>query len=543
VAFVVLAGLALVIPGLAIAAFTRVFVDEVLIAGNPDWLIALVVGLLVVGGLWGGVTWLQEYFLLRFENRLAIASSSRFLWHLLRLPVDYFTQRYSGEVVGRLSTTLHVAQLLSGELATTAVSLIMIVFYAAVMFMFDVRLTVIGIVMASLNFAVLQFISRRRIDGSRRLLMERARVTQTAMSGLQMIETLKSLGAENDFFARWAGNEAKALNAEQDLGVLSQRMSIVLPLLNTLNAAAILLIGGIEVMNGNMTVGTLVAFQSLMLSFTQPIDRLVVLGSTLQELHGEMDLLDDVLRAELDPVAAPEDEEADSLPPGPAKLAGHIEIRGLTFGYNPNEPPLLENFSLELHPGDRVAIVGGSGSGKSMVAKLVAGLYAPWEGEILFDGKPREELPRTFLANSLALVSQEISLFEGTVAENISLWDSTIAEDRIVRAAIDADIHDDVAARKGGYASPVSEGGQNFSGGQRQRLEIARALAQEPTMMILDEATSALDTAAERKVDDSLRRRDCTCLIVAHRLSTIRDCDEILVLEQGGSSSGGATKS
>jgi ABC-type bacteriocin/lantibiotic exporter with double-glycine peptidase domain len=285
-------------------------------------------------------------------------------------------------------------------------------------------------------------------------------------------------------------------------------------------------------MDGHLSMGMLVAFQSLVLLFLSPVNRLVTLGGTLQEVRGDMARLDDVLRARTDPGAAPTDESpiAEDVP---VKLSGALEMRGVSFGYSRLEPPLIENFDIVLRPGSRVALVGGSGCGKSTVAKLVSGLYEPWSGEILFDGRPRASVPRSVMTNSLGVVDQEIFMFEGSVRDNISLWDATISEFELARAGRDACIHEEVTARVGGYASRVAESGGNFSGGQRQRLEIARALAADPSILVLDEATSALDPATEKAIDDGIRQRGCTCLIVAHRLSTIRDCDEIIVLDRG----------
>jgi len=526
--YVVLASLALVIPGLLVPTFSRVFVDNVLVGGLHDWVRPLLIGMGLTAIVRAALTWLQQYYLLRLEAKLALSTSSRFFWHVLRLPIEFFVQRYGGEIGSRVSINNRVAQLLSRDLATTTLSAILVVFYTALMFQYDPILTLLGISIAVLNIAVLGYLSRKRVDGNQQLLQERGRLLGTAMGGLQIIETLKASGAESDFFARWAGFQAKAQNVEQRLGVISQILAVVPPLLSTVNTAVILAVGSLRVMSGDLTVGMLVAFQSLMASFSDPFNQIVNLGARLQETVGDINRLDDVLRHQ-------PDKSVDQNPPveKAAKLSGLVELKHVTFGYSRLEPPLIEDFNLSLKPGSRVALVGSSGSGKTTVSRLVAGLYEPWSGEILFDGQPRSQIPRNVMTDSLAMVDQEIFLFDGTLRENLTLWDPTVPDTSIVGAATDACIHEDISNRPGGYGHSVEEDGRNYSGGQRQRLEIARALVNGPTILVLDEATSALDPITEQIVDDHLRRRGCTCLIVAHRLSTIRDCDEIIVLENG----------
>jgi NHLM bacteriocin system ABC transporter peptidase/ATP-binding protein len=531
VLYVVLAGLALVLPGLVIPVFSRVFVDDVLVGGARDWIRPLLLMMGLTAILYAALTWLQQSNLLRLETKLASSTSGRFLWHVLRLPLGFFAQRYGGEIGSRVAINDKVAGLLSGELATTALSILMIAFYALLMLQYDLLLTVVGVTIASLNIVALRYVSRKRKDANMRLLQDAGKLMGVAMGGLQTIETLKATGAESDFFTRWAGYHAKVINAQQQLGMQSQVLSIVPPLLLALNTAAILGLGAMRVMDGGMSMGMLVAFQSLMLSFVNPVNQLVTLGGRMQEVEGDMNRLDDVLQYKPQrPAELPVDAEDDHLLP---KLEGYLELRNVTFGYSRLDAPLIENFNLTLRPGERVALIGGSGSGKSTIAKLVCGLYEPWSGDILFDGIPRQVLPPSTLNNSFAVVDQDIFLFEDSIRKNLSLWDDTIPELDMMQAAKDACVHEVIAARTEGYNSMVAEEGRNFSGGQRQRMEIARALSTNPTILVLDEATSALDPTTEQQIDDNLRRRGCTCLIIAHRLSTIRDCDEIIVLDRG----------
>lgn len=529
--YIILAGLALVIPGLAIPVFARIFVDDILLGGRDSWVTPLLLGMGITAALRGILTWLQQYYLLRLETKVALTTSGQFLWHILRLPTEFFAQRFAGDLTSRMQSNDNVAKLLSGQLATTALNFIMIIFYFVLMLQYNVILALVGLVIAFINVFYLKYVSAKRVDLNRRLLTDRGKMLGTGMSGLQIIETLKATGSESDFFAKWSGYQAKALNSEQELGVSSQFLTVFPIFLTGINNTVVLALGGFLILEGQMTIGMLVAFQSLMASFMTPVTGIVGLGTQLQEMEGEMNRLDDVLKYPIDQEA--EGEPEDTTPYTGQKLEGYIELRQINFGYSRLEPPLVEDFSLSLRPGSRVALVGGSGSGKSTIAKIIAGIYRPWSGEILFDSQPRTSFQRAVINNSLTMVDQEINMFQGTVRDNITLWDETISEFELIRAAKEACIHDDITARSGGYDHPVEEGGKNFSGGQRQRLEIARALAQSPTIIIMDEATSALDPVTEKIVDENIRRRGCTCIIVAHRLSTIRDCDEIIVMEKG----------
>jgi NHLM bacteriocin system ABC transporter peptidase/ATP-binding protein len=529
--FLVLAGLLLVLPFLWLPAFTRLFVDDVLLDGREDWLRPLLLAMAASAAMIAALSHLQQRYLLRLENRLAVADSGRFLWHVLRLPAVFFTQRFAGDVSSRVAANEQVAQLLARDVAGNVLALLSALFFAAVLFSYDPLLAGVCLAVLSLNALVVWTVARRRIDGSRRLAQDRGKMLGTALGGLHNIETIKASGAESDLFARWAGHQAKVVNARQELEQLTQSLDAIPPLLTALSTALVLGVGGWQVMAGALTLGELLGFQVLLASLTLPVQQLVTLVGRWQKAEGDLARLDDVLRYPADAQRAA--ESGPVAPDQPFKLAGKVELRGVTFGYSRLDPPLIENFDLVLAPGARVALIGGSGSGKTTLVHLLTGLYQPWAGEILFDGRPRAAIPPAVLAASLAAVDQSIVLFEGSVRDNLTLWDGTLPLPEVIEAARDAAIHEVVAARPGGYDSPVHEGGTNFSGGQRQRLEIARALVGRPSIVILDEATSALDAETEHEIDQNLRRRGCTCLIVAHRLSTIRDADEILVLDGG----------
>ncbi|MFV3127220.1 NHLP family bacteriocin export ABC transporter peptidase/permease/ATPase subunit [Niveispirillum sp. KHB5.9] len=525
-AFVVIATLALVLPGLALPMFTQVFIDEILIKRLDGWLAPLLIGMLATAGMRMLLTSLQQSQLLRLEMRLSLQSSAVFFWHVLRLPVAFFNQRYVGDISVRVAANDRVAQLLAGDLATNAVNVLSVIFYAAIMATYDVGLALVGVVITALNLLVLRAIARKRRDDSFRLLQDRGKLMAVTMGGVETIETLKATGGEGDFFARWSGQLAKVISGEQKLELNTRLLTVLPGVLNALAAVAILGLGGLRVIDGDMSIGMLVAFQGLMSGFTQPVTNLMGLAGKLQEAQGDMARLDDVLDFPIDAGSAAGGSHTE-------ELQGHLELHGLRFGYSRLEPPLIEDFNLTLEPGRRVALVGGSGSGKSTVARLVTGVLTPWAGQVLLDGIPREEIDRDRLHATIGSVDQDIYLFAGTIRDNLSLWDATLPQEDMVNAARDAVIHDVIAAWTGGYDAPVEEAGVNFSGGERQRLEIARALAGRPRVLVLDEATAALDPVTEAAIDGNLRRRGCACLIVAHRLSTVRDCDEIIVMDRG----------
>ena len=532
VAFAVLAGLGLVVPGILKSSFQQIFVDRLLVEGRLEWFRPLLTLMGIMALVTGILTWLQGFTLLRQEIAMALRDSARFVTHLLKLPYTFFLQRYAGEIGNRVQLNDQVAQLLSRELASTVLQCIMVVFYGIMITLYDPPLALIALGAGIISLTMLISVKRKRSDLNEKLIGEMGRFAGTALGGLNVIETIKSFGGEDDQFARLAGHLSKVSDARTSLGLFSARIEPMMPLLTSLATASVLCFGGFRVMNGALTMGMLLALQTLMQQTLAPMSDLVRLWGSFEAAKGNISRLDDVLRY------APEKERPVLEQGGmtgwqEVRLSGRLELRNVSFGYSPLGEPLIENFSLKLVPGSRVALVGSSGSGKSTLARLVCGLFTPWSGEVLLDDRPLREIPREQLITSFAFVDQEISLYEGTVRENLTLWDETLPMEQIVRACRDAAIHPDVVERNGGYEARVEENGRNFSGGQRQRLEIARALVRRPSLLVLDEATSALDPPTEEAIDRALRRRGCTCLIVAHRLSTIRDCDEIIVLHHG----------
>ena len=529
--FTILAALFLVIPGLVVPVFSRVFVDHILVGRMDGWIKPLIVAMIVTFFIQTGLTWLQSHYLLRQEVRMTLISSAKFFQHVFQLPVTFFFQRFPGEIARRVQSNGTVANILSRDLTSSVINLGSLIFFASVMFFYDAVLTGVGIAVAMLNMLVLKTVQKRRQLMSQKLMQDQGKLIGVTMSGLQMIETLKATGGESDFFAQWAGHYAKSLNAQQTLGSNTLFMNAASPFLNTIANLSILVLGGFRVMDGHLTMGELVAFQSIMGNFLGPVNHFVSMGDKLQMISGDLNRLDDVLHYPTDNRFKKKETEAECMEK--TVLSGEIEIRNVSFGYSRLAPPLIHSINIHIKPGMRIAIVGRSGSGKSTIAKLLADLYEPWEGQILFDGLPPFETPRLLMNNSLAMVDQEIFIFRGSVKENIAMWDASIPDSRIVEAAKDAAIHEEISTKPGGYEGIIAEDGGNFSGGQCQRLEIARALAVNPTVLIMDEATSALDANTEKTVMDNIKRRGCTCIVIAHRLSTIRDCDRILVMEEG----------
>lgn len=529
VLLIVLVSLFLVVPGVIIPVISRIFVDDVLGSGLDDWLMPLLLGMLLTALLRAALTWLRGIHQLRLLVKLGVSASTQLFWQMIRLPMVFFTQRYVGDVAARVEASRRFADLVAGPLADVAFNLICAVFYALVMLLYDVRLAAIGIGLNLINLVAMQVVAKLRENGAKRLERDEDKLASCSIEGVHLIETLKATGTEPDFFSEWTGLQALVLNGRRRLEALSGLLNALSPLLTGLTSAAVLGYGGLLAMDGAITLGALVAFQSLLASFAEPITRLTAVAEQYQSLKNVLGQLGDVTNTPIDPRFEEDGIQTDF----PAKLAGYLEFRDVSFGYSPLSPPLVEGFDLALVPGSWVALVGGSGSGKSTLGKLAVGLLTPSAGDILLDGKKLAELPRAQVVSSLAQVSQDIFLFDDSVRNNITLWDPTMPEAVVVEAAKDACIHDFIATRAKGYDSAIAEGGRNLSGGQAQRIEIARALARCPTILVLDEATSALDPLTEIRVMENLRRRGCTVIVVAHRLSTIRDCDEIVVLSDG----------
>ena len=527
--FVLLIGLAMIIPGLVTPVFNQIFVDDILSGKHPDWMFnfSLAMGLTIF--ILTLMTSLRAYILTRWQRKLTLADSSKFFWHILRLPISFFQQRFSAEIASRVNFNEAVANVLSNQIATSLLDLFTAIFYLALLFQYSFKLTMIGVIFSAIEMFVIYKLRRKLTDLNMRIQQDAGKEYGTLVNGITMIESVKANGTEGDLFSKWSGYHSKVLIASQKVQLWSLTSGVLPVFLSALNTAMILTIGGFSIMEGVMTSGIFIAFQSLYNNFHAPIGRLATLSTTLQTTEMQMRRLDDVLAYPIDKLNYPAEVKNTEL----KRLSGKIELCNINFGYSPLEPPLLENFNLTVEPGRWVAIVGGSGSGKSTLSKIVTGLYEEWSGEVKFDGINRRELPRNVITGSLAAVDQDIFQISGSIRDNISLFDSTISKQDVMAAAVDACIHDEIMKLEGGYDYVMSEGGLNFSGGQRQRLEIARALAVNPSILVLDEATSALDPITEQIVLKNIRRRGCSCFIVAHRLSTIRDCDEIIVMERG----------
>ena len=532
IAFVVICSLISALMGVIQPGFSRIFYDRLLTGENPDWFVPFMTGLAVISGIQIIVSAVEAIYSNKINGKLDVVGNSTFLWKVLHMPMNFFSQRMAGDIQSRQSSNAGIAESLVNTFAPLALNGIMAIFYFVVMIRYSPLLTMVGLLSVVINLFMSRIISKKRVNLTRVQMRDSAKLAGTTVAGIEMVETIKASGAENGFFRRWAGYQASVNTQTVRYAKLNLYMGMIPSVVSMLCNSAVMFLSVWFAMEGNFTVGMISAFQGFLGSFTAPASSFISAGQSLQEMRTSMERIEDVMQYPEDvcyQTEAPETDGEISY----AKLTGDIELKNVTFGYSRLAPPLIKNFDLKLKPGSRVALVGSSGCGKSTISKLISGLYQPWDGEILFDGKPMRNIDRSVFTGSLAVVDQDIIIFEDTIANNIKMWDSSIEDFEVILAARDAQIHNDIIQREGGYNYKLTEGGKDLSGGQRQRLEIARALAQDPTIVILDEATSALDAKTEYEVVKAIKERGITCIVVAHRLSTIRDCDEILVMNHG----------
>ena len=514
--------------GIISLALSKTFVDVLLAERNHVWLVPFITVLAVLGLMQVIVLAVKEISSYKVNGRLAAIGSSDFMWKVLHMPMEFFTQRMAGDIGLRMTSNNEIAKIIVTTLAPLVLDAIMMVLYLAIMIKYSLLLTFIGIVSVLINLAICSYVSKKRTNILRVMLRDEGKLATSTVSGIEMIETIKSNGAENSFFEKWSGYQASVNSGKVDYANIDYKIGVLPQLVSALTEVIVLTVGVMLVIKGHFTAGMILAFQGFLSAFMNPAKKLVSAGELLQELRSDIERVEDVMEYKADNIFA-EEIEADEYD----KLSGNIELKNITFGYSSLAEPIITDFSMSVKSGQKIAIVGASGCGKSTIAKLLSGLYRPWQGEILYDNKSISEIDRAVFTGSVAVVDQDVILFEDTIANNIKMWDSSIEDFEMIMAARDAQIHSDIIERNGGYNYRIYEGGKDFSGGQKQRLEIARVLAQDPTIIIMDEATSALDAKTEFDVVKSISDRGITCIVIAHRLSTIRDCDEIIVMENG----------
>ena len=529
VAFVMLTTVISYLFGIANSVTSRIFMDRLLTGKNREWLYPFILFLILLAVIQLVTAWAQAVYSLRINGKMAVVGHSTYMWKVLHMPMEFFSQRLAGDIQSRADMNAAIAGTLVNTFAPLILNAAMMVFYLVLMLRQSPLLTLIGLVTIILDIVMARLISEMRVNITRVQMRDAGKLEAATVTGIEMIETIKASGAENGFFRKWAGYQASVNTQEVKAAKTNQLFGIIPSFFSTLANYAVLILGIWLTMQGRFTLGAVMMFQGFLSSFMSPALLLVGAGQTIQEMRTQMERVEDVMAYPVDENSLDHEAEVTEL----SKLRGNIELKNITFGYSRLEEPLIRDFSLSLKTGSRVALVGASGCGKSTISKLISGLYEPWSGEILFDGRPRSAYPREVMTGSLAVVDQDIIMFEDTIANNIRMWDDTIQDFEMILAARDAQLHDDIVRLPGGYQHKLQSGGRNLSGGQRQRLEIARVLAQDPMIIILDEATSALDAKTEYEVVNAIRDRGITCIVIAHRLSTIRDCDEIIVLDHG----------
>ena len=534
VAFVIVSSVIASLTGIINPGFSRVFLDRLLTGQNPEWTGPFLALLSVFTGVMLLSSFLQTVYSLRINGKMAVIGSSTYMWRIFRLPMEFFSQRMAGDIEMRRAQNENVAGQLVNTLAPILIDVSMMVFYLVAMLRYSVTLSIFGLVSILINLWLSRLIAKKRVNITRVQMRDAGKFAGATVNGIDMIESIKANGAENGYFEKWSGIQA-SVNSSQ---VEFTQVSTILGMLPTIVSSVtntVVLCGAIYLtMKGQFTLGMVMAFQGFLAAFMAPATSIIGAGQQLQEMRTNMERIEDVMEYPVDiEEELPQEEAEGAKPQVYGKLSGEVELKNVTFGYGRLAKPLIEDFSIKIKPGGRIAFVGSSGCGKSTLSKLISGLYKPWSGEILFDGRPIQDIDRSVFTGSLSVVDQDIILFDDTIANNIKMWDSSIEDFEMILAARDAQIHDEIMLRDGGYQYKMSEGGRDFSGGQRQRLEIARVLAQDPRIIILDEATSALDARTEYGVVKAIKDRGITCIIIAHRLSTIRDCDEIVVLDHG----------
>ncbi|MBQ9001339.1 MAG: ATP-binding cassette domain-containing protein [Eggerthellaceae bacterium] len=531
IAFVMLASAIVSVVAIATTSLGQVCMDRILTGETPGWIGSLALLMLVLALVSGAVSVINAHYLVSIQGKSAVVSSARFMNHLLRLPVGFYAQRMVGDLQLRQADNEKVAATLIGQLAPVLINAVLLLLYLVVMLDYSVPLTIVGVLSIVASALTARYVSNKRLNLMRASAKAEGMLGSSRVNGMEMIETIKAAGAEDAFFNRWSGYQAAYYDITADTTRINEYLGRLPQTITKLANIAVLVLGIWLIVKGDFTPGALLAFTGFLTSFMTPMNQMIDLGQKVQEMQAKVERIEDVMRYPTDVEEGEEAPEAEGLEL--EKLSGRVDLEGLTFGYSPLDPPLVEGFDLHLEPGQWVALVGGSGSGKSTIAKLVSGLYTPWSGSVKLDGVPLDRVPRSLLRGSLSVVDQDIVTFSDTVFDNVTLWDSSIEDFEVILACRDAGIHQDIAARKDGYQSMVAPRGRNFSGGQLQRMEIARALTVDPSIIILDEATSALDAQTEAEVIQRIRDRGATCIVVAHRLSTIRDCDEIIVLDYG----------